>query len=82
MKERDENLIGQKAKEDATINFVSYQAQEAILNPNLPEAYKDQIVSAAVGTLLRIAERRNSYNTDPSRKKWGLKRSHTVYEAK
>ncbi len=82
MKEKGEKVIGQKAKDDETMNFVSMQAQEAILNPNLPESYKDQIVGAAVGTLLKIAERKSSYNASPARKKWGLKRSHTVYKAK
>ena len=81
MKERSEKVIGQKAKDDATLNFVSLQAQEAILNPNLPEAYKDQIVGAAVGTILRIAEKKSAYKVNPSRKKWGLKRDHTIYEA-
>jgi hypothetical protein len=58
------------------------QAQEAILNPNIPEAYKDQIVGAAVGTILRIAERKNAYTVRPTRKRWGLKRSHTIYKGK
>jgi hypothetical protein len=79
MKEKGEILIGQKAKDDATMNFVSYQAQEAILNPNLPESYKDEVLRAAVGTIVRIAERRNTYKVSP-RKRWGLKRSHAIYE--
>jgi len=62
------------------MNFVSRQAQEAILDPNLPESYKNEIVDAAVGTILTIAERRTKYETTP-RKKWGLKRDHTIYEA-
>ena len=52
IKEAREKLIGQKAKDDATVNFVSRQAQEAILDPNLPESYKDDVLDAAVGTLL------------------------------
>ena len=80
MKERSQNLAGQKEREDALLNFVSRQAQEAILDPNLPESYKDEIVGAAVGTILRIAERRNRYEVTP-RKRWGLKRDHTIYEA-
>ena len=80
MKERNQKLIGQKAKDDATLNFVSLQAQEAILNPNLPESYKDQIVGVAVGTILKIAERKSSYQVKSSRKKWGLKREHPVYK--
>ena len=80
MNERREKIIGQKAKDDATMNFVSRQAQEAILDPNLPESYKDEVLRAAVGTILRIAEKRNTYKAT-RRKRWGLKRSHTVYKA-
>jgi hypothetical protein len=80
MKEQSEKLIGQKAKDDATMNFVSKQAQEAILDPNIPNSYKDEIVGAAVGTILRIAERRNRYEVTP-RKRWGLERDHTIYQA-
>ena len=81
MNERREKLIGQKAKDDATMNFVSRQAQEAILDPNLPESYKDDIVGAAVGTILRIAEKRSDYNAR-LRESRSLKRSQTIYEAK
>lgn len=81
MNERREKLIGQKAKDDATMNFVSRQAQEAILDPNLPESYKDDIVGAAVGTILRIAEKRSDYNAR-LRESRRLKRSQTIYEAK
>lgn len=44
------------------MNFVSRQAQEAILDPNLPESYKDEILNVAIKTLLRIAEKHNLYN--------------------
>ena len=64
MNERREKLIGQKAKDDATMNFVSRQAQEAILNPNIPETYKDFILEAAVGTLRRIVISLNSNQLD------------------
>ncbi len=80
MKERGKKLILQKEKEDATMNFVSYQAQEAILNPNLPESYKDDVLNAAVGTIVRIAERRNAYNAEQQERQ--ARNSHTVYEAK
>ena len=52
----------QKEKDDAIMNFVSRQAQEAILDPNLPESYKDEILNVAIKTLLRIAEKRNPYD--------------------
>jgi hypothetical protein len=44
------------------MNFVSQQAQEAILNPNLPKSYKEAALEAAIEALLRIAEKRNAYN--------------------
>jgi len=43
------------------LNFVTRQAQEAILDPNLPETYKNQAVEAAVGTIQKIAERKAIY---------------------
>lgn len=76
MKETREKLIGQKAKDDATMNFVSYQAQEAILDPNMPEARKNEIVGAAVGTILRIAERRNVYNSRQ------IQEPRTIYDSR
>ena len=81
MKEREEKFTGQREKDDAMINFVSYQAQEAILNPNLPESYKDDILNAAIGTIVRIAERKNAYDV-PRRYGRRTKKSHTIYEAK
>lgn len=80
MKERSEKLIGQKEKDDATIDFVSYQAQEAILDPNVPEFYKHYVVRAAIDALWRITERRNAYNAGRNESQ-GLKQSHTVYDA-
>jgi hypothetical protein len=74
MKERNKKLMGQKAKEDAIMNFVSRRAQEAILDPNLPESYKDAALEAALGALLRIAERRNAYDAG-RRKSRQLKKS-------
>lgn len=79
MKERSQYSVGQREKDDALMNFVSRQAQEAILDPNLPETYKNEIVDAAVGTISKIAERRTKYEAAP-RKKWGLKRDHTIYQ--
>ena len=81
MKEAREKIIGQKAEDDETMNFVSYQAQEAILNTNLPESYKDDIVGAAVGTILRIAEKRNAYNAG-RREGQQVKSSNTIYQAR
>jgi len=40
------------------MNFVSRQAQEIILNPILPESYKDEVLEAAIGTIQRVAERK------------------------
>ena len=81
MKETEEKQISQKEVDDATMNFVSRQAQEAILDPNLPDSYKDIVLESAIGTIMRIAEKRNAYNT---RHKVGQqpKPYHTVYQAK
>ena len=54
-KERTENF-------DVIQDFVSYQAQEAILNPNLPEAYKDEVLDAAIETIQKVAEGKATYN--------------------
>jgi hypothetical protein len=81
MKENREILTGRKEKDEATMNFVSRQAQEAILDPNLPESYKDRILDAAVRTLHRIAERKNAYNARLEEQRQ-LNESHTIYEAK
>ena len=81
MEERNQHLIGRKEKDEATMNFVSRQAQEAILDPNLPESYKDRILDAAVRTLHRIAERKNAHNAR-HKEEPELGQSHTIYEAK
>jgi hypothetical protein len=81
MKERSKNFTRQKEKEDAIMNFVSRQAQEAILDPNLPETFKDEVVDAAVGTLLKIAERRSTYDVGFKENR-PLKPSQTIYKAK
>ena len=44
------------------MDFVSRQAQEAILDPNLPESYKDEVLETAIGIILRFAEKRTAYN--------------------
>jgi hypothetical protein len=81
MKERDKYITRQKAKDDAVMDFVSRQAQEAILDPNLPESFKDEVMEAAVGTIMRIAERRSAYIVK-RRKNQRLKRSSPTDEAK
>ena len=73
MKERSENLIERKRSDDAIMDFVSRQAQEAILDPNLPEHYKDYVLDAAIRTLLVIAEKRSTYNVRSE--------SKTIYKA-
>jgi hypothetical protein len=81
MKERSEKFSRQKAKDDAIMDFVSRQAQEAILDPHLPESYKDAALEAALDALLRIAEKRNAYIAG-SKESRRLKRSQTIYVAK
>lgn len=80
MKDKSQNLIGRREKEDALLNFVNYQAQEAILNPNLPEKYKDEVLGAAVETIQKVADRRAVYYA-----KYGegrrTRQFHVIYEA-
>jgi hypothetical protein len=61
MKERGQNLIGQREKDDATLNLVCRQAQEAILDPNLPDIYKDYVLNAAIDTIHQVSERKERY---------------------
>jgi hypothetical protein len=81
MKESGEKTLSQKERDDALMNFVSRQAQEAILDPNLPESYKDKLVSAAISTISRIAERRIPYHAGQNENQQP-KESGTIYEAK
>ena len=59
MKEKPTSQI---EKESATLDFVNYQAQEAILNPDLPDAYKDAMLDFAIDTIRKVAERKTEYN--------------------
>ena len=61
MKERSQNPTGQMEKNDALMNFVNRQAQEAILNPTLPDSYKDEVLQAAIETIHKVAESRAIY---------------------
>jgi hypothetical protein len=80
MKEKNKKLIGTREKENALLDFVNYQAQEAILNPNLPESKKDEILDDAIGTIQKVAERKATYYA-----KFGegrrLRQFHVIYEA-
>ena len=72
MKEIREKLRGQREKDDVTLNYVSREAQVAILNPDLSDSVKDEILNTAVGTIHQIAERRWVYEAIP-RKDTGFK---------
>ena len=61
MNERRDKLAAQILKDDRTLDAVSYEAQDAILNPLLSPHRKDEIVGKAVGVILEIAERRATY---------------------
>ena len=58
MNERKDKLAAQFLKDDRMLDAVSYEAQEAILNPLLSPHRKDEIVGKAVGVILEIVERR------------------------
>ena len=81
MKEIREKLLGQKEKDDATLNYVSREAQMAILNPDLSDSIKEEILNEALGTIHQIAERRWIYEAIP-RENSGLEQSSTIYESK
>ena len=81
MKEISEILLEQKEKDDRTLNYESGEAQAAILNPDLSDATKDEILNAAVGKINQIAERRWIYEAIP-RKNADPKQSDTIYKAK
>ena len=70
-----------RRKDDAIMNFVSRQAQEAILNPDLPESYKNAALEAAIEALLKIAEKRSDYNANPKERQ-GQKQPQTIFKAK
>jgi hypothetical protein len=80
MKETREKLVVQREKDDATLNYVSREAQVAILNPDLSDSIKEEILIEAVGTINQIAERRWIYEAIP--KNADLKQSDTIYKSK
>jgi len=59
MKERQISPI---EKDNAILNSVNYQAQEAILDPYLPDAYKDKILDLAIEHIQEVAESKAAYN--------------------
>jgi hypothetical protein len=80
MDENKKKLTGTREKENALLDFVNYQAQEAIPNPNLPGSKKDEILDDAIGTIQNVAERKAVYYA-----KYGegrrLRQVHVIYEA-
>jgi hypothetical protein len=81
MNETSKRLVRQREKDDATLNYVSREAQVAILNPDLSDSIKEEILTSAVGTINQIAERRWVYDAIP-RKDVDLKQSATVHKSK
>ena len=81
MKELREILIEQREKDDATLNYESREAQVAILNPDLSDSIKDEILNEAVGAIHQIAERRWVYEAIP-RENADLKKSEIIYQSK
>lgn len=61
MNERRDKLAAQILTDDRALDAVSYEAQEAILNPLLSPRKKDEIVEKAVNVILEIAERKATY---------------------
>src|SRR5690349_5822704 len=61
MNDQNEKSMGARERDDVLLNFVTRQAREAILDPNLPETHKNDAVEAAVGTVQKNAERKAVY---------------------
>lgn len=80
MKPRGGKLPESIERQNALLDFVNRQAQEAILDPNLPGSYKDEVVNAAIGTIQKVAERKATYFA-----KYGegrrTRQIHIIYEA-
>jgi hypothetical protein len=81
MNERSEKPIEQIAKDEATLNFVCRQAQEAILDPNLPASYKDYVLEAALETIQEVAESKAIYYAKHGEGR-KTRRPKTIYQAK
>lgn len=62
MKERP---VSQIEKDNAMLDFVNYQAQEAMLDPSLPDWFKDNILSSAIATISQVGERKAIYRAIP-----------------
>jgi hypothetical protein len=88
MKERIEKLKRQIEEDKMLMNSVCWQAQDAILNPNLSETHKDEVVDAAVETILKLGEDRQTYTAiidahyPQRRERRQSKQSQTIYRAK
>src|SRR5215204_4060712 len=80
MKNKGKPITGSMERDEALMDFVNYQAQEAILNPTLPESYKDEVLDATIGTIQKVAERKAVYYA-----KYGegrrSRKPHIIYEA-
>jgi len=80
MNDKDEKIIGSREKDHALMDFVNYKAQDAILSPNLPGSYKDEVLDTAVRTIQQVAERKAAYYA-----KYGegrrTRKPHVIYEA-
>src|SRR5215207_2350527 len=80
MKDKNEKQIGTREKQDTLMDFVNYQAQEAILNPKLPGSTKDEILEAAIGTIQQVAERKAVYYAKHGEGR-RTRKPHIIYEA-
>src|SRR5688572_3604100 len=67
-------------RENALLDFVNQQAQEAILNPHLSDSYKNEVVNAAIGTIQNVAERKAAYYAKHGEGR-RLRQSHVIYES-
>src|SRR5215207_7725385 len=80
MNRHGEKQIGTREGDDALLNFVNYQAQEAILSPALPREKKDEIVNDAIRTIQQVAERKATYYAKHGEGR-RTRKPHIIYEA-
>ena len=81
MKDITQKSIRVREKDNALMDFVNYQAQEAILDPNLPGPYKDEILDDAIGIIQKVAERKAVYYAKHGEGRRSRK-PYIIYEAK
>lgn len=61
MKERNKKHSQQLAEVNDALDFVNYLAQDAILDPNLPDVFKEEFLNIAINEIWKAAEVKAAY---------------------